>query len=136
MDAVVNSADTAKGHSDPRVPPREVVVVRYLLDRWARERGEQTYVIFDSKHRWSYREVRHRAISVAVGLARLGVRQGDHVLAWQPTCPEMLATYYAINYLGAVFVPINTAYKGRLLEHVIENSDAKVAVVHPSLVDR
>jgi crotonobetaine/carnitine-CoA ligase len=113
-----------------------VCVVRYLLDRWAAERGDMTYVIFDSARRYSYREMRERAISVAVGLARLGVQQGDHVLAWQPTSPEMLATYYAINYLGAVFVPINTAYRGRLLEHVIENSDAKLAVVHASLVER
>jgi crotonobetaine/carnitine-CoA ligase len=122
--------------SDPRVPAREVCVVRYLLDRWAAERGDMTYVIFDSARRYSYREMRERAISVAVGLARLGVKQGDHVLAWQPTSPEMLATYYAINYLGAVFVPINTAYRGRLLEHVIENSDATLAVVHASLAER
>jgi crotonobetaine/carnitine-CoA ligase len=122
--------------SDPRVPAREVCVVRYLLDRWAAERGDMTYVIFDSARRYSYREMRERAIGVAVGLARLGVKQGDHVLAWQPTSPEMLATYYAINYLGAVFVPINTAYRGRLLEHVIENSDARLAVVHASLIER
>jgi crotonobetaine/carnitine-CoA ligase len=122
--------------SDPRVPAREVCVVRYLLDRWAAERGDMTYVIFDSARRYSYREMRERTVAVAAGLARLGVKQGDHVLAWQPTSPEMLTTYYAINYLGAVFVPINTAYRGRLLEHVIENSDAKLAVVHASLIER
>jgi crotonobetaine/carnitine-CoA ligase len=123
-------------YGDPRVPAREVCVVRYLLDRWAAERGDAVYVIFDSERRYTYRELRDRVISAAVGLARLGVRQGDHVLAWQPTGPQMLATYYAINYLGAVFVPINTAYRGRLLEHVIENSDARLAVVHSSLVER
>jgi crotonobetaine/carnitine-CoA ligase len=122
--------------SDPRVPVREVCVVRYLLDRWAAERGDDVYVIFDSQRRYTYREMRERTISVAVGLARLGVKQGDHVLAWQPTSPEMLATFFAINYLGAVFVPINTAYRGKLLEHVIERSDARLAVVHSSLVDR
>jgi crotonobetaine/carnitine-CoA ligase len=121
---------------DPRVPAREVCVVRYLLDRWAAERGGDTYVIFDSQRRYTYRQMRERTISVAVGLARLGVKQGDHVLAWQPTSPEMLATYYAINYLGAVFVPINTAYRGSLLEHVIENSDARLAVVHSNLIER
>ena len=126
----------SKTVSDPRVPAREVCVVRYLLDRWAVERADVTFVIFDEARRWTYREMREQVISVAAGLARLGVKQGDHVLAWQPTCPEMLATYFAINYLGAVFVPINTAYRGRLLEHVIENSDARLAVVHASLVER
>jgi crotonobetaine/carnitine-CoA ligase len=131
-----SGAGLAVHPSDPRVPAREVCVVRYLLDRWAVERGGDTYVIFDAGRRYTYREMRERTISVAVGLARLGVKQGDHVLAWQPTSPEMLATYYAINYLGAVFVPINTAYRGRLLEHVIENSDARLAVVHSNLIER
>ncbi|MDE1923119.1 MAG: AMP-binding protein [Gammaproteobacteria bacterium] len=132
----IASSNSGSGHADPRVPPREVCVVRYLLDRWAAERGAETYAIFDAGRRYSFAEMREQAVRVAAGLARLGVRQGDHVLAWQPTTPEMLATYYGINYLGAVFVPINTAYRGRLLEHVIENSDARVAVVHASLVER
>ena len=124
------------GHADPRVPPRERCVVRYLLDHWARERGDQVYVVFDGGEQWTYREIRRRVVSVAVGLQRLGVRQGEHVLCWQPTSPEMLLTYYALNYLGAVYVPINTAYRGGVLEHVIENSDASLAVVHADLVPR
>ena len=130
------NTESTTGHADPRVPAREVCVVRYLLDRWARERGDDIYVIFDAERRYTYREMRDRTVTVAAGLAALGVRQGDHVLAWQPTCPDMLVTYYAINYLGAVFVPINTAYRGKLLEHVIANSDAAVGVVHASLVPR
>jgi len=73
---------------------------------------------------------------VAVGLQRQGVKQGDFVLCWQPTSPEMLLTYYALNYLGAIFVPINTAYRGGLLEHVIANSGATIAIVHADLVPR
>lgn len=124
------------GHSDPRVPPRERCVVRYLLDHWAQQRGDQVYVIFDGGEQWTYREIRRRVISVAVGLQRLGVRQGEHVLCWQPSTPDMLLTYYALNYLGAVYVPINTAYRGGVLEHVVENSDARLAIVHGDLVGR
>jgi crotonobetaine/carnitine-CoA ligase len=124
------------GHADPRVPAREKCVVRYLIDRWAAERGDQPYVLFDGGQSWTYRELRERVVAVAVGLQRQGVRQGEHVLCWQPNTPEMLLTYYALNYLGAVYVPINTAYRGGVLEHVIENSDARLAVVHADLVPR
>ena len=124
------------GHADPRVPAREHCVVRYLIDRWAAERGDQPYVIFDGGRHWTYRELRERVIAIAAGLQRAGVQQGEHVLCWQPNTPEMLLTYYALNYLGAVYVPINTAYRGGVLEHVIENSDAKLAVVHTDLVPR
>ena len=123
------TADRA-GHADPRVPAREVCVVRYLLDRWAAEKGGETYAIFEGGAQFTYAEMRAATVAFAAGLAGAGVRQGDHVLAWQPSTPEMLITFYAINYLGAVYVPINTAYRGRLLEHVIDNSDAKLAVVH------
>lgn len=123
-------------HVDPRVPAREVCVVRYLIDRWASERGEQVYAVFDGGVTFTYAQLRERVVATAVGLQAQGVRRGHHVLAWQPNTPDMLFTFFAINYLGAVYVPINTAYRGGLLEHVIDNSDAEVAVVHVDLVPR
>ncbi len=127
---------TPLAHSDPRVPGRERCVVRYLIDRWASERGDQPYVIFDGGAQWTYAQLRAKVVAVAAGLQQQGVRQGEHVLCWQPNTPDMLLTYYALNYLGAVYVPINTAYRGGVLEHVIENSDARLAVVHADLVPR
>jgi crotonobetaine/carnitine-CoA ligase len=134
--AAQTESTTARTHADPRVPPRDKCVVRYLIDRWASERGDQPYVLFDGGQHWTYAQLREKVVAVAVGLQQQGVQQGHHVLCWQPNTPEMLLTYYALNYLGAVYVPINTAYRGGVLEHVIENSDAKLAVVHADLVPR
>lgn len=50
---------------------------------------------------------------------------------WLPNGRESLLSFFAINYLGAV--PFNTAYKGRILEHVVDNSDAEVIIVHGGL---
>ena len=33
------------------------------------------------------------------------MQQGEHVLVWLPNGPECLVTWFAINYLGAVYVP-------------------------------
>jgi acyl-CoA synthetase (AMP-forming)/AMP-acid ligase II len=55
------------------------------------------------------------------------------VLVWEPNGLLCLAAWFGINMLGAVFVGINTAYRGSLLRHVIENSDASVIVCHPEL---
>jgi crotonobetaine/carnitine-CoA ligase len=68
---------------------------------------------------------------VAAGLAERGVAQGDHVAVWLFGGREGILTFFAINYLGAVFVPFNTAYKGSLLEHVLRNSDAELLVGAP-----
>ena len=57
-------------------------------------------------------------------MQKLGVKRGDHVAVWLPNGREALITFYAINYLGGVFVPFNTAYRGAILAHVLANSDA------------
>jgi len=126
----------AAGHSDPRVPDRRTCVLRYLLDDWATRQPDKPYVLFENGDNWSYARLRDEVIGVAAGLSRLGVRQGDHVAVWLPNGREGLLIFYAINYLGAVFVPFNTAYRGSLLEHVLRNSDATLLVGHAGLLDR
>ena len=121
---------------DPRIPDRDVCVLRYLLDRWARERPDKVHVVFEDGEAWTFDDIRRRVIAKAVGLQRLGVKQGDRVAVWLPNGRDALLAFYAINYLGAVFTPFNTAYRGNLLAHVIANSGAQVMIVHPDLVGR
>tara|TARA_R110000868_G_scaffold38631_5_gene134968 strand:- start:3273 stop:4883 length:1611 start_codon:yes stop_codon:yes gene_type:complete len=121
---------------DPRIPPRATCVLRYALDKHARETPDKTYVVFGDGTSWSYAETLERTKERALALQNLGVAQGDHVAAWLPNGAEALVTFFAVNYIGAVFVPINTAYVGTILEHVIENCGAKILVAHGSLVAR
>ncbi|HWS76487.1 MAG TPA: AMP-binding protein [Quisquiliibacterium sp.] len=123
--------------TDPRIPPRDSVVVRNLVERWARERPDKVFIKFDDDgEEWTYRQLRSLVVQSALGLQQLGVRQGDHVLVWMPNSREHIRIFLGLNYLGAVYVPINTAYKGALLAHVIENSDARLGIIHRDLVDR
>ncbi len=121
---------------DPRVPNRDECVLRYLLDRFAGETPDKVHVAFESGETWTFADVRRRTIAKAVGLQRLGVRQGDHVAVWLPNGADALLAFYAINYLGAVFVPFNTAYRGNLLAHVLANSAARFMIAHPDLSGR
>ena len=123
-------------HSDPRIPPRDRVVLRYLLERHADERGDQVFVQFVDGDSWTYFEMLERAKRYAAGFRKLGVKQGDHVLSVLPNSPEAIAVWYGLNYLGAVYIPANPAYKGNLLAHVVRNSGARVLVTHRELVDR
>jgi len=127
---------TVRDFSDPRIPNRDACVLRYLLDRWAGARPDKTHVIFEDGEEWTFADIRCRVIAKAVGLQRLGVKQGDRVAVWLPNGRDALLAFYAINYLGAVFVPLNTAYRGNLLAHVVANSDATVMIVHPDLAPR
>ena len=74
-----------------------------ILDHAADRFGELPAVIYNDK-RWTYRELLTQANRMAGGLARLGVRQGDYVLTTLPNCPEYVASFFAIQKLGAVLV--------------------------------
>ncbi|MEC9435263.1 MAG: AMP-binding protein [Pseudomonadota bacterium] len=121
---------------DPRLPAPADCVTRLLIDRRAAETPDKVYAVFPDGERWTYARLRKEVRQAAAGLAALGVGQGDHVVSWLPNGQDALRTWYAINYLGAVYVPINTAYKGGLLAHVIENSDAWLIVAHRDLAPR
>jgi crotonobetaine/carnitine-CoA ligase len=111
-------------------------VLRDLLHRQAQAHPDRVYAAFDGGERWTFRRLLDEVRTTAAGLAALGVRQGDKVLLWLPHGPAALRTWFAVNYLGAVAVPINLAYKGTLLERVIDNSQARLMVAQSNLVER
>src|SRR4051794_6105452 len=118
------------------LPSPDRCVLRYLLERHARERPASVFAVFTDGTRWTYAELLQRVRAAAAGLQRLGVRQGEHVLCWLPNGPEAILTWFGINYLGAVYVPLNTGYRGNLLAHAVQLSDARVMVVHAGLAER
>ncbi len=121
---------------DPRMPAPEDCVLRPLLERRARETPDKVFALFEDGEQWTYAELRQKVARVASGLQSAGVAQGDFVLSWLGNGPVTLLTWFGLNYLGAVYVPINTSYRGRLLEHVVENSDARLMIGDARLIER
>jgi crotonobetaine/carnitine-CoA ligase len=121
---------------DPAMPSREQCVLRHMLDVAAQRHPDRVLALFEDGRTWTYAEARRIARDTAAGLAKLGVRRGDRVSVWLPNGPAAVRVWFGLNYLGAVFAPINTAYRGRLLEHVLANTGARLLVAHAGLVDR
>lgn len=115
---------------------REMCVLRYVLRRLSASQPQETFACFEDGETWTYEQTHARTRRLAAALQSLGVEQGDHVLMWLPNGRAALETFLAVNYIGAVYAPINTAYRGALLEHVVENSDARIMVAHGDLVSR
>jgi carnitine-CoA ligase len=110
--------------------------VRYALARNAGTRPDDIFAAFEGGERWTFAQTPQQVASLAGNLYELGVRQGDHVVLVLPTSPLALRVMFAINYLGAVYVPVNPALKGSSLEHVLHNAGAAFAIVHDSVLDR
>src|SRR4030088_3237364 len=111
-------------------------VLRNLIDRHASERGDKEFVLFSDDQSWTYARLRRNVRRVAASLQALGVKQDDFVLSWLPNGPHALAVWFALNYIGAVYVPVNISYRGRLLAHVIKNSGARLMIADARLVER
>ena len=122
---------------DPRIPIPEECVLRPLLDRRAHETPDKVFVQFaDGGATWTYRELRDQVHETAAALQALGVKQDEPVLTWLPNGPEALRIWFAINYLGAIYIPLNLAYRGQILEHAVRSSGARLIVGHPDLLPR
>jgi crotonobetaine/carnitine-CoA ligase len=83
--------------------------------------------VFEDGTSWSYARTLREVRGMAAALQELGVQQGEHVLLWLPNGPDFLRGWLAINYLGAVCVCVNTAYRGAVQEHVLRNSGGRPA---------
>lgn len=122
--------------SKESIASRDVCVVRELINRNASQWPNQIALKFDSGERFSYLELKNHVITYAANLQNLGVKQGDYVLTWLPNSPSAVTLFLALNYIGAVYVPINTAYRGGVLQHVINNSQASLMIADGRLIER
>ncbi len=121
---------------DHRIPARDECVLGDLLERLAEVKPDDLALIFQNGQTWTWRETLEHTRRTAKALANLGVVKGDHVLSWQPNGPDAVLTWFGLNYLGAVYVPLNTAYKGGILEHQVRISDARLIICHADLATR
>ncbi len=84
----------------------------------------------------SFGEVDAMANRVAQGLAAMGIGPGVHVGIMLPNCADFLYVIFALARLGAVAVPVNTAYRGELLRHVLDSADVSTLVIDEPYADR
>lgn len=68
---------------------------------------------------------------LARGFAGLGVGKGDRVLVMMPSGIDHILVWQALCKLGALMVPINESYRGRMLSNQVSDADAKAAVIAP-----
>ncbi len=117
------------------VDPRDKQTVAHVLaDRVARH-GERIFIRSDAGD-VSYRAIDSLANRFAQGLAGLGIGPGHTVLAMLPNVVEFVALWIALAKLGAIQVPVNTAYRGASLIHVINDSEAATMIVDTGFLDR
>jgi acyl-CoA ligase (AMP-forming) (exosortase A-associated) len=98
-----------------------------LLHETANRVPEKTALIHKA-HKYSYAQLWRNVEAFAALFSRAGVMPGDRVAVWLPKQVEMVASLWAANHVGAVFIPVNPALKPQQVGHILADSGAAMLV--------
>ena len=119
--------------SDPNRLPWEMTLGE-LVDAVVARDPFKVYLRYD-KYQVTYQELLDATLRTAAMFQGLGVGHGDRVCVFLPNGREILYTWMGLSRLGAICVPINTAYKQEEMAYILNNAEAKAVVSHNSLMD-
>lgn len=78
--------------------------------------------------RMKYHELKRQSDALANALANLGVKKGDRVIVFLPTCPQFIISDFAILKAGAVLVPCSPILKAPELKHQAQESGTETII--------
>ena len=108
-------------------------VAHLVCDRHDAEGVAFTFVTSDlSTFDMTYGELADRSRRLASALARRGVRPGDRVAVLMGKRPELVVTLLALWRLGAVHVPLFTAFATGAIQMRVEAAGIQLVVTEPS----
>ena len=81
----------------------------------------------------TFLDLKKRADSFAVSLARLGIVKGDRVGIMLPNCPQYIFSAFAVLRLGAIVVNINPSYTAREVLTVAADSGVRLVITVDAL---
>ena len=99
----------------------------YILERNAEKFPDKEAIVYQDK-RFTHKEVDQRVNSLAKGLLDLGIGKGDVVALLLYNCSEFLEITFAVNKIGAVWLPMNFRLAGAELAYIMNNSQAKMLI--------
>ena len=97
------------------------------LARHCRNQPDAVFLDFEG-HMVTFRELDVRSTRMANALVRLGVKKGDTVVTVLDNSEDQVLSLIALNKIGAIWVPINTAFTGEFLRHQVADSGAALAI--------
>ena len=81
----------------------------FILEKAARVPNKPA-IVFENNI-YTYGDLNNLVKKYASLLAWLGIKKGDRVALQLPNCVEFIILHLAIMSLGAITLPLNTAYK-------------------------
>ena len=112
------------------------LVLPHLIAQHAHDVPDRLAMLDVEGREATFRELQDTYRTWADGFRRLGVAPGDLVATMLPNSFVAYEAWLGAAWLRAIEVPINNAYLGDMLRHLLEDSGARVLVISRRFVDR
>ena len=103
----------------------KVNMAQLVCDRWADD-PERIAIYWEdaagNKQTWTYRQLKEKSDQMANALKSLGITKGDRVAGLLPKDMELIITVIATWKIGAIYVPLFTAFGPDAIMHRITES--------------
>jgi crotonobetaine/carnitine-CoA ligase len=121
------------GPRDPEKPMWEMDLAEFLRAVVRRDPDKVFVEMYGRK--LTYGEFEERVNATASLFQEIGVGHGDRVCLFMPNCLEYLYCWFGLSSVGAIGVPINTAYKRDETAYILNDAGASALVADSGLVD-
>ncbi|WP_250527859.1 class I adenylate-forming enzyme family protein [Caballeronia sp. GAWG2-1] len=99
--------------------------------------GDETAAVwFDRGIEMTYAQIDRAASQLADSFVRRGIRKGCHVGLMLKNTPEFPISWIALGRIGAVMVPVNTAYTQDEMMFVLTDADVQYLVIDAEFLPR
>ena len=97
----------------------------YVLEGNVEKFPDKEAIIFGER-RFTYKQLGERVDALAEGLRQLGLKRGDIVAILLLNCSEYFEITFAVNKLGAAWLPLNYRLAGPEVTYILNHSEAKM----------
>ena len=108
----------------------------WLLQQSMRGREANVCLNIPAGHQWCYGELDELSSRIAEVLRQVGVGIGDRILVQVDKSAQAVGLYLAALRMGAVYVPINTAYTDAEVDYFLEDAQPTVFICSPACGER
>ncbi len=105
------------------------------IARAVRQWPEKVFLDIDDRV-FTFSEIDIESNRLAHGMVELGVKAGDTVTTILDNSVDAILVWFAINKIGAISVPVNTAYKGEFLKHQLNDSGSILIIAETDYAER
>jgi crotonobetaine/carnitine-CoA ligase len=112
-----------------------LVLPTLIRDRAAKE-PDRMFLQHVDGDEWTYGDYHREILRWAGALGRLGVGASDPVVVMLPNTVDVCAIWLGLGWLKAFDIPLNTAYRGRMLASLVSHTQARIAILGAEFVER